>query len=72
MNAWECPRCHRMNASFTPSCGCSLVTVCGSTQSTNISWKISESGTLSPDSERCLVCNGYHGRGVQCIYLKFT
>lgn len=64
---WECPRCHRINAPHMPFCDCKpnpLNPYQTITQSGSISWP--------PIKDRCLMCNGYHGIGLQCATLTVT
>lgn len=66
-NPWECPRCKTINAPFTPSCNCSLGTA------TNLKGMLSSpQHQYDIKSERCLICNGFHGYGVQCMTLRIS
>lgn len=55
---WECPRCGRMNAPFTPSCFC------------NKDYKsMLKDGSSTPFKavNVCPICKGFHGLGRSCM-----
>jgi hypothetical protein len=69
-NPWECPRCHRINAPWLPCCDCRVQFI-----NTDTKWPKNDSGSLSLDpnfSKKCLICNGFHGHGLQCPELRFS
>jgi len=61
---WECPRCHKINAPLTPFCDCNPKSHPFMPMSTPGCY------TWPPVTDRCLICNGYHGKGLQCATLK--
>lgn len=76
VEAWECPRCGRMNAPFNPTCFCkrddSKSPILGKNikeRTSPIKWA-GDPIPCMPVNGRCLICNGYHGIGVSCMTLK--
>lgn len=61
---WDCPRCGRMNAPFNPTCFCKPF------DPSSCMKKPSFEETIDKFcSDRCMICNGYHGKNVQCARL---
>lgn len=63
---WECPRCHRINAPWNPAC------FCRKEEETSLEKFIRDPANQMPikSIERCMICNGHHGIGIQCIQLR--
>ena len=65
--AWECPRCHKINAPITPWCDCKPNYL-------NPYQPLGNPYTAPNLNNRCLHCNGYHGifqgRDLQCVDLQ--
>ena len=63
---WECPRCGRINAPFSPSCFCTK-------DNRSYLQKVLQDPKNQYDinNEKCLICNGYHG-GLQCASLRLS
>lgn len=77
--AWECPRCKRMNAPFNPACFCSSDTKLTENEQRTLDAlkkpKYDFGQTMDYITNgRCSNCNGYHGmwngRPVQCVDLQ--
>lgn len=68
--AWECPRCGKMNAPFNPTCFCDPPPKSSMAKIPNLQDLARDVLERSRGFDRCLVCDGYHGHNVQCVYLK--
>lgn len=65
---WECPRCHKINAHWLAQCFCLSD---ADKQAQGFNQTISNHTIRDATKlDRCLVCNGFHGVGIQCVYLK--
>jgi hypothetical protein len=74
---WECPRCGRMNAPFNPSCFCNKAVSSEHINDAVNYLKAFRKPLFSFEEiakcikrNQCLVCAGYHGEGVQCVYMR--
>lgn len=78
-DAWECPRCKRINAPFNPVCFCQpdeikevklsnhAMDAANYLSGKNItSTPFKPSSTFTPLCGECLECGGIHFNGVQC------
>ena len=70
---WECPRCHKINAPWNPSCFCKATDNPWPNYSLvgNPKWT-SEPIPCTADVKQCFICKGYHANGVSCQFLKVT
>lgn len=82
---WECPRCGRMNAPFNAMCFCKPSSqeqldfeemrkgakgeapFIPMPLPAQLPYGLKRSGKCTV--EKCLICSGYHGNGVQCAYM---
>ncbi len=69
---WECPRCKRMNAPFTPSCFCSPDNKSDHLED-SFSYLNGPKIVQYIKESKCTNCNGHHGiyqgRAIQCVNL---
>lgn len=69
--AWECPRCKRINAPFNLSCFCEP-----SNRKPHpldaVGKALDEELLKKLQAQRCSICNGYHGSGPSCMTLQVT
>jgi hypothetical protein len=77
--AWECPRCKRINAPFNPSCFCSPendLTIAEKDLLDKIKKPLFSFDEVDQaiKNSRCTNCGSYHGifqgRAVQCVDLQ--
>lgn len=80
--AWECPRCGRINAPFNPACFCKPLDQKISEKPSEKSYKILQNiknkqeiiNGMNPRFyyDGCFICNGFHAHGQQCITLTLS
>lgn len=81
-NAWECPRCKRINAPTTGFCMCQPSANSGGFGTSGGIWPPAPTSPTLPIvwpnkagssvAGRCLSCNEYHGLNIPCPCTKVT